>query len=79
MKFIRSQKAQSVPSSVSSSKLPQGGSSQENISLENMSKQSDSLSAAQNHQEVTMEAEEEEREEERVPPPPAGMGMMDSE
>lgn len=76
MKFIRFQKAQSVPSSASSSKLPQGGSSKENISLENMSKQSDSLSAAQNLQEVTME---EEREEEKVPPPPAVMGMMDLE
>lgn len=76
MKFIRSQKAQSVSSSTSSSKLPQGESSQENIFLENMSKQSESLSAAQNPQEVTME---EEGKEEGVPPPPAVMGMMDSE
>lgn len=77
MKFIRSQKAQSVSSS--SSKLPQGGSSQESCSLENMNKESDSLSAAQNPQEVTMEGEEEEGREEGVPPPPAAMGMMDSE
>lgn len=76
MKFIRSQKAQSVPSSSSSSQLPQGGISQENISLQNMSKQSDCVSAAQNPQEVRMEGEE---EEEGVPPPPAVMGMMDSE
>lgn len=79
MKFIRSQKAQSVSSSTSSSKLPQGESSQENIFLENMSKQSEFLSAAQNPQEVTMEGEEEEGKEEGVPPPPAVMGMMDSE
>lgn len=77
MKFIRSQKAQSVPSSTSSSKLPQGGSSRESIPLENVGKQSDSPSAAQNPQEVTMEGEEEEREE-GVPRPPAVMGMTDS-
>lgn len=76
MKFIRSQKAQSVPSSNSSSKLPQGGCSQEDISLKNTSKESDSLSAAQSPQEVTME---EEGEEEGLPPPPAVMGMVDSE
>uniref|UniRef100_H3DIW6 RNA polymerase II associated protein 1 n=1 Tax=Tetraodon nigroviridis TaxID=99883 RepID=H3DIW6_TETNG len=73
VKFIRSQKAPSVSSSTSSSKLPQGGSSQENISPKNMSKQSDSLRAAQNPQEVAMEGEEDEGREERVPPPPAVM------
>lgn len=83
MKFIKSQKAQSVPSPTSSSQLPQGGSSQENSSLQNMSKQPDSVSAAQNPQEVAMEGEEEEgekeEEEEGVPPPPAVTGMTDSE
>lgn len=77
MKFIRSQKAQSVPSSTSPSKLPRGESSRENIPLENVSKQSDSPSAAQNPQEVTMEGEA-EGEEEGVPRPPAVMGMTDS-
>ncbi|XP_011616044.2 RNA polymerase II-associated protein 1 [Takifugu rubripes] len=70
VKFIRSQKAQSVPSSTSPSKLPRGGSSRENIPLENVSKQSDSLSAAPEPQEVTMEGE---GEEEGVPRPPAVM------
>lgn len=44
-----------------------------------MSKQSDSLTAAQNPEEVTMEGEKEEGQEEGAPPPPAVMGMMDSE
>lgn len=48
-----------------------------------MSKQPDSVSAAQNPQEVTMEGEEEEgekeQEEEGVPPPPAVTGMTESE
>lgn len=80
MKFIRSQKAQSVPSSTSSSKLPQGGSSQDNIPLENVSKQSGSPSAAQKPQEVMMDGEEEEgKEEEEKGPPPAVMGTTDSE
>ncbi|TWW72065.1 RNA polymerase II-associated protein 1 [Takifugu flavidus] len=70
VKFIRSQKAQSVPSSTSPSELPRGGSSRENIPLENVSKQSDSLSAAPEPQEVTMEGE---GEEEGVPRPPAVM------
>lgn len=78
MKFIRSQKAQSVPSSTSPSKLPRGGSSRENIPLENVSKQSDSPSAAENPQEVTMEGEEERGEGEGVPRPPAVMGMTHS-
>lgn len=81
MKFIRSQKAQSVPSPTSSSKLPQGGSSQGNIPLENVSEQSGSPIAAQNPQEVMMDGEEEEgeKEEEEQGPPPAVMGTTHSE
>lgn len=78
MKFIRSQKAQSVPSSTSSSKPPPGQKQPGKQSLENVSKQSDSSSTAQtqNPREVTMEKE---GEEEGLPPPPAVMGMTDSE
>ncbi len=78
MEFVRSRKAQNVPSSASPSKLPQGNSSRENFPLENVSRESDSSSAAvlpQKPQEVEMEGEEEEEEEE-LPPPPAVTGMM---
>lgn len=77
MEFVRSLKAQSVPSSASPSKHPQGKNSKENFPLENVSRESDSSSAAvllQKTQEVEMEGEEEEEEL----PPPAVMGMMGS-
>ncbi|XP_042356934.1 RNA polymerase II-associated protein 1 [Plectropomus leopardus] len=70
VEFVRSRKAQSVPSSASASKQPQGRSSEDNFPLENVSRESDSSGAAvqlQEPQEVEMEAEEEEK----VPPPPA--------
>ena len=81
MDFVRSRKAQSVPSSASVSKQPQGKSSKDNFPLENVSRESDSSAAAaaaavlfQKPQEVEMEGEEE------LPPqPPAAVtGMMDS-
>ncbi len=76
MKFIRSRKDHNVPSSASPSKQPQGKSSEDNIPLENVSKASDSASAAmlfQKPQEVEMEGEEEEE----LAPPPAVTGMRD--
>lgn len=79
MEFVRSRKAQSVPSSASPSKHPQGKSSKENFTLENVSRESDSSSAAvlfQKPQEVEMEGDEEEEEE--LPPPAAVTGMKDS-
>lgn len=80
MEFIRSHKAQRIPSSTSSSKQPQGTSSKEDFTLRNVSRESDSSSAAslQKPQEVTMEGGEEEEEEGDQPSPPSAMGMMDS-
>ncbi|XP_071354394.1 RNA polymerase II-associated protein 1 [Trachinotus anak] len=68
--FVRSRKAQSVPSSASPSRHPEGKSSKENLPLESVSRESDSSSAAvlfQKPQEVEMEEDE---EEELSPPPP---------
>ncbi|XP_040054704.2 RNA polymerase II-associated protein 1 [Gasterosteus aculeatus] len=65
--FVRSRKAQSVPSSASSSKQPQGKNSKDNFPLENGNRQSVSSGAAlllENPREVEMEEEE-------VLPPPA--------
>ncbi|KAM9842185.1 RNA polymerase II-associated protein 1 [Aulostomus maculatus] len=63
VEFVRSRKAQSVPSSSSSSsKHPEGKSSRENAPLVNLSTESDSSSGAvlfQKSQEVKMEGEEE--------------------
>ncbi|KAM9341123.1 RNA polymerase II-associated protein 1 [Symphorus nematophorus] len=78
VEFVRSRKAQSVPSSASPFKHPQGESSKENFPLENVSRESGSSSAAvlfEKPQEVEMEGEEEEEEEEEeeLPPPPAVM------
>lgn len=77
MEFVRSRKAQSVLSSASPSKQPEGS-----FPLESVSRVSDSSSAAallQKPQEVEMEAEEEEEQEEQeLPPPPAVTSMMDS-
>uniref|UniRef100_UPI0037E7ED4C RNA polymerase II-associated protein 1 n=1 Tax=Semicossyphus pulcher TaxID=241346 RepID=UPI0037E7ED4C len=73
VEFVRSRKAQSVPSSASPSKQPRGRSSEGNFPLVSVSRESDSSSAAalsQKHQEVEMEGEEEEEE---MPPPPAVM------
>ncbi|XP_045917703.1 RNA polymerase II-associated protein 1 isoform X2 [Micropterus dolomieu] len=63
VEFVRSRKAQSVPSSASPSKHPQGKSSKENLPLENVSRESGSCSAAvlfQKPQEVEMEGVKEE-------------------
>ncbi|XP_044231056.1 RNA polymerase II-associated protein 1 [Thunnus albacares] len=68
VEFVRSRKTQSVPSSASPSKHPEGKSIKENFPLENRSAESDSPSAAvlfQKPQEVEME------EEEELSPPPA--------
>lgn len=76
MEFVRSRKAQSVPSSASPSKHLPVKSGKANFPLENVCRESDSSSAAallQKPQEVEMEAEEEEG-----PSPPAVTGMMDS-
>lgn len=73
MDFVRSRKAQSVPSSASSSKQPQGENSKDNFPLENGNRQSVSSGAAlllENPREVEMEEEE-------VLPPPAVTGRMD--
>ncbi|XP_034381147.1 RNA polymerase II-associated protein 1 [Cyclopterus lumpus] len=70
--FVRSRKAQSVPSSASASKQPWGESSKDNFPLENMSRQSASSGAAvhfQKPREVEMERGEDQ------PPPPAVMEM----
>ncbi|XP_070776192.1 RNA polymerase II-associated protein 1 [Enoplosus armatus] len=64
VEFVRSHKAQSVPSSASPSKHPQGKGSKENFPLENVSREPGSSSAAvlfQKPQEVEMEGEEEEQ------------------
>nr|XP_046269067.1 RNA polymerase II-associated protein 1 isoform X2 [Scatophagus argus] len=73
VEFVRSRKAQSVLSSAFSSKHPEGKSSKENFPLEDVSRESDSSSAAllfQKPLEVEMEGEEEEEEEEELPSPP---------
>ncbi|KAA8582160.1 hypothetical protein FQN60_008900 [Etheostoma spectabile] len=62
--FVRSRKAQSIPSSASISKQPQGKSSKDNFPLENVSRESDSSATGaavlfQKPQEVEMEGEEE--------------------
>ncbi|XP_039992722.1 RNA polymerase II-associated protein 1 [Xiphias gladius] len=70
VEFVRSCKAQSVPSSASPSTHPEGKSSKDIFPLENVSREPDSSSAAvlfQKPQEVEMEGEEEEE----PPPPPA--------
>ncbi|XP_054470154.1 RNA polymerase II-associated protein 1 [Anoplopoma fimbria] len=59
--FVRSRKAQSVPSSASASKQPRGKSSKDNFPLEDMSRESASSGAAvlfQKPREVEMEREE---------------------
>ncbi|KAK5857440.1 hypothetical protein PBY51_010688 [Eleginops maclovinus] len=70
--FVRSRKAKSIPSSASTSeKQPQGKSSKDNFPLENLSRESDSSSAAlllQKPQEVEMEGEEEEEVQPQPPP-----------
>ncbi|XP_047193529.1 RNA polymerase II-associated protein 1 isoform X2 [Scophthalmus maximus] len=72
VEFVRSRKDQSVPSSPSPSKLPEGKSSKGNFPLKNVSRESGSSSAAvlfHKPQEVEMEGEEEEE----ISPPPAMM------
>ncbi|XP_051240577.1 RNA polymerase II-associated protein 1 isoform X2 [Dicentrarchus labrax] len=69
VEFVRSRKAQSVPSSASPSKHPQAKSSRENLPLQNVSRDSSSAAVLfQKPQEVEMEVEEEEEE---LPPAPA--------
>lgn len=75
--FVRSRKAQSVPSSASASKQPRGKSSKDHFPLENMSRVSDSCGAAvllQKPQEVEMKGEE---EEELPPSPPPAVTEED--
>nr|XP_020496381.1 RNA polymerase II-associated protein 1 isoform X1 [Labrus bergylta]XP_020496382.1 RNA polymerase II-associated protein 1 isoform X1 [Labrus bergylta] len=84
VEFVRSHKAQSLPSSASPSKQPQGKCSEGNFPLDNVSRESDSSRAAvlsQNPQEVEMEREEEEEEEDMPPPPPLLVvtGMMEKD
>ncbi|KAM3594246.1 uncharacterized protein V6R79_004737 [Siganus canaliculatus] len=77
VEFVRSRKAQSIPSPASPSSHPQGKSTRENIPFENVSRESDASSAAVLHQkpqEVEMEGGEEEEDEEGQPPPPAVTG-----
>nr|XP_020446761.1 RNA polymerase II-associated protein 1 [Monopterus albus]XP_020446762.1 RNA polymerase II-associated protein 1 [Monopterus albus]XP_020446763.1 RNA polymerase II-associated protein 1 [Monopterus albus] len=65
VEFVKSRKAQSVPSSASPSKHPEGKSNEDSCPLESLSRELDSSSAAvpfQKPQEVEMEAEEEEEE-----------------
>uniref|UniRef100_A0A673C599 RNA polymerase II associated protein 1 n=1 Tax=Sphaeramia orbicularis TaxID=375764 RepID=A0A673C599_9TELE len=69
--FVRSRKAQSVPSSASPSKHPQGQSSKESFPHDNVSRQSEPSGAAgvfQKHQDEVMKEEE---EEEDLSSPPA--------
>lgn len=76
MEFVRSRKAQSVPSSASPSTHPEGKSSKENVPLESVSRESDSSSSAvlsQKPREVEME---EEDEREKLPAAPAVTGRM---
>lgn len=81
MEFVRSRKAQSVPSSASPSKHPQGERSKESFPLENVSRESEPSGAAmlfEKPQEIEMEEGDEEEQEEELPAPPAVKGMMGS-
>ncbi|XP_068615577.1 RNA polymerase II-associated protein 1-like [Brachionichthys hirsutus] len=70
VEFVRARKAQSVPSSASPSKQPQGNSGEGDFTLKTVSRESHSSVAAVSlkPQEAAMEGEEEE--EEQLPPPP---------
>ncbi|XP_074548093.1 RNA polymerase II-associated protein 1 isoform X2 [Halichoeres trimaculatus] len=70
VEFVRSRRAQSVPSSASPSRQPQGKSSEGKFPLDNLSRESDSSSAAA-VSENTPEVEMEEEEEEEMSAPPA--------
>ncbi|XP_040917372.1 RNA polymerase II-associated protein 1 [Toxotes jaculatrix] len=77
VEFVRSRKAQSVTSSASPSRHPEGKNSKENFPLESVSRESDSSSAAvlfQKPQEVEMEGG---REEEELPSPPPAVTEKD--
>uniref|UniRef100_A0A3P8TYU8 RNA polymerase II associated protein 1 n=1 Tax=Amphiprion percula TaxID=161767 RepID=A0A3P8TYU8_AMPPE len=72
VEFVRSRKAQSVPSAASPSKHAEDKSNKEDLPLQNASRELKSASANvlfQKGQEVEMEGEEEEEEEEVSPPP----------
>ncbi|XP_019132625.2 RNA polymerase II-associated protein 1 [Larimichthys crocea] len=74
VEFVRSRKAQSVPSSASPSKHPQGERSKESFPLENVSRESEPSGAAmlfEKPQEIEMEEGDEEEQEEELPAPPA--------
>lgn len=75
MDFVRSRKAQSVPSFPSPSKHPKDKSGTEDPPVQDVSRESGSCNAAvlcQKPQEVEMEGEEEELSA----PPPAVTGMI---
>ncbi|XP_030575398.1 RNA polymerase II-associated protein 1 [Archocentrus centrarchus] len=76
VEFVRSRKAQSVPSSAFPSKHLYDRSGTGDPPVQSVSRESGSSGAAvlfQKPQEVEMEGKEEEEEEELSPPPPAGM------
>ncbi|TKS86639.1 RNA polymerase II-associated protein 1 [Collichthys lucidus] len=74
VEFVRSRKAQSVPSSASPSKHPQGECRKESFPLENVSRESEPSAGAmlfEKPQEVEMEDGDEEEQEEELPALPA--------
>lgn len=74
VEFVRSRKAQSVHSSASPSRPPQGESRTESVPLDNVSRESDSPKAAVPSQRPHVEEMEEEAKEGKPPPPPAAIG-----
>lgn len=80
MEFVRSRKAQSIHSSSSPSRPPQGESRTEGVPLDNVSRESDSPKAAVPSQRPQVEEMEEEAKEGKPPPPsPAEIGTVNSE
>lgn len=80
MEFVRSRKAQSIDSSASPSRPPQGESRTEGVPLDNVSRESDSAKAAVPSQRPQVEEMEEEAKEGKPPPPsPAEIGTVNSE
>lgn len=69
VEFVRSCKAQSIHSSASPSKPPQGESRTEGVPLDNVSRESDSPKAAVPSQRPQVEEMEEEAKEGKSPPP----------
>lgn len=74
MEFVRSRKAQSVHSSASPPRPPQGQSRTDNVPLDNVSRESDSPQDAAPSQRPQVERMEEDAKEGKPSPPPAVIG-----